>query len=152
MLLPVHPLLYTFRLQLAIDAVRCDSLPSLSRGDNEALCCGQDGGSASPTSRSFRVAHCGVVLCLGRQRAQERQTSRCRWFFILHSKIKPAAPARPGINSSTKEQCIFKARPAKRHVYFKPCKKLLDVVEESVEEDSWDAPMGASTTESDTNN
>ena len=77
-------------------------------------------------------------------------------FFILHSKIKPAAPARPGINSSTKEQCIFKARPAKRHVYFKPCKKLLeklvDLVEESVEEDSWDAPMGASTTESDTNN
>ena len=73
-------------------------------------------------------------------------------FFILHSKIKPAAPARPGINSTTKEQCIFKARPAKRHVYFKPCKKLLDVVEESVEEDSWDAPMGASTTESDTNN
>jgi nucleoid DNA-binding protein len=42
---------------------------------------------------------------------------------------KPATKARPGINPFTKQETIFKAKPAHNVVKIKPLKKLKDMVE-----------------------
>merc|ERR1712025_972062 len=42
----------------------------------------------------------------------------------LKLKVKPAAPARKGVNPFTKEPCVFKARPASKTVRALPMKKL----------------------------
>ena len=39
-------------------------------------------------------------------------------------KVKPAAPARKGVNPFTKEPCVFKARPASKTVKALALKKL----------------------------
>ena len=43
-------------------------------------------------------------------------------------KRKPATPARPGINPFTKEQVMFKAKPARNVVKVRPLKALKDMV------------------------
>eukprot|EP00927_Polykrikos_kofoidii_P051769 TRINITY_DN4555_c0_g2_i8.p1 TRINITY_DN4555_c0_g2~~TRINITY_DN4555_c0_g2_i8.p1 ORF type:complete len:116 (+),score=12.69 TRINITY_DN4555_c0_g2_i8:119-466(+) len=42
----------------------------------------------------------------------------------LKLKVKPAAPARKGVNPFTKEPCVFKARPASKAVKALALKKL----------------------------
>merc|ERR1739841_292395 len=46
----------------------------------------------------------------------------------LKLKVKPAAPARKGVNPFTKEPCVFKARPASKTVKALPMKKLKELV------------------------
>jgi nucleoid DNA-binding protein len=41
---------------------------------------------------------------------------------------KPATPARKGINPFTKEETMFKAKPARNVVKVRPLKKLKDIV------------------------
>ena len=40
---------------------------------------------------------------------------------------KPATPARKGINPFTKEECVFKARPARNVIKVRPLKALKDM-------------------------
>ena len=42
--------------------------------------------------------------------------------------VKPATKARKGINPFTKEEVMFKAKPARRVVKVRPLKKLKDMV------------------------
>merc|ERR1712070_948035 len=46
----------------------------------------------------------------------------------LKLKVRPAAPARKGVNPFTKEPCVFKARPASKTVKAYPMKKLKGMV------------------------
>merc|ERR1711981_397811 len=46
----------------------------------------------------------------------------------LKLKVKPAAPARKGVNPFTKEPCVFKARPASKTVRALPMKKLKGLI------------------------
>merc|ERR1719327_1703443 len=46
----------------------------------------------------------------------------------LKLKVKPAAPARKGVNPFTKEPCVFKAKPASKTVRALPMKKLKEMV------------------------
>merc|ERR1712233_150323 len=46
----------------------------------------------------------------------------------LKLKVKPATPARKGLNPFTKEPCVFKAKPASKTVKVLPLKKFKDMV------------------------
>merc|ERR1719397_2389254 len=46
----------------------------------------------------------------------------------LKLKVKPARPARKGVNPFTKEPCVFKARPASKTVKVYPMKKLKEAI------------------------
>merc|ERR1711924_536955 len=46
----------------------------------------------------------------------------------LKLKVKPATPARKGVNPFTKEPCVFKAKPASRAVRALALKKLKEAV------------------------
>merc|ERR1711937_40963 len=46
----------------------------------------------------------------------------------LKLKVKPAKPARKGVNPFTKEPCVFKARPASKTVKVYPMKKLKEAI------------------------
>merc|ERR1711879_81724 len=46
----------------------------------------------------------------------------------LKLKKKPARPARKGVNPSTKEPCVFKAKPASKTVRALPMKKLKEMI------------------------
>merc|ERR1712019_202427 len=49
---------------------------------------------------------------------------------VLNMKLKkkPATPARKGVNPSTKEPCVFKAKPASKTVRAFPMKKLKEMI------------------------
>merc|ERR1719295_1886917 len=46
----------------------------------------------------------------------------------LKLKVKPATPARKGVNPFTKEPCVFKAKPASKNVRTLALKKLKEAV------------------------
>merc|ERR1711879_722828 len=46
----------------------------------------------------------------------------------LKLKVKPATPARKGVNPFTKEPCVFKAKPASKKVRALALKKLKEAV------------------------
>merc|ERR1712048_843628 len=46
----------------------------------------------------------------------------------LKLKVKPATPARKGVNPFTKEPCVFKAKPASKAVKALALKKLKEAV------------------------
>merc|ERR1712003_250281 len=46
----------------------------------------------------------------------------------LKRKLKPAVPARKGVNPFTKEPCVFKAKPASKTVRGLAMKKLKEMV------------------------
>merc|ERR1711978_314268 len=46
----------------------------------------------------------------------------------LKLKVKPATPARKGVNPFTKEPCVFKAKPASKAVRALALKKLKEAV------------------------
>jgi nucleoid DNA-binding protein len=48
---------------------------------------------------------------------------------LLKIKVtrKPATPARKGINPFTKEECVFKAKPARNVIKVRPLKALKDM-------------------------
>jgi len=47
--------------------------------------------------------------------------------FKIEVKHKPATKARKGINPFTKEETVFKAKPARRSVKIRPLKKVKDM-------------------------
>merc|ERR1711953_364303 len=49
-------------------------------------------------------------------------------YLNLKLKVKPATPARKGVNPFTKEPCVFKAKPASKTVKVLPMKKLKDLM------------------------
>merc|ERR1719145_451546 len=49
-------------------------------------------------------------------------------YLNLKLKVKPATPARKGVNPFTKEPCVFKAKPASKTVKVLPLKKLKDLM------------------------
>merc|ERR1712193_348469 len=49
-------------------------------------------------------------------------------YLNLKLKVKPATPARKGVNPFTKEPCVFKANPASKTVKALPMKKLKEMV------------------------
>merc|ERR1712167_431778 len=49
-------------------------------------------------------------------------------FLNLKLKVKPATPARKGVNPFTKAPCVFKAKPASKTVKVLPMKKLKELV------------------------
>merc|ERR1719453_1542798 len=46
----------------------------------------------------------------------------------LKLKVRPAQPARKGVNPFTKEPCVFKAKPASKTVRGLSLKKLKDLI------------------------
>lgn len=48
-------------------------------------------------------------------------------FFKIEVKSKPATKARKGINPFTKEEVVFKAKPARRAVKIRPLKKVKEM-------------------------
>merc|ERR1712190_255141 len=46
----------------------------------------------------------------------------------LKLKVRPARPARKGVNPFTKEPCVFKAKPASKTVRVLPMKKLKEII------------------------
>merc|ERR1719261_674360 len=46
----------------------------------------------------------------------------------LKLKVRPARPARKGVNPFTKEPCVFKAKPASKTVKAFPMKKLKEAI------------------------
>ena len=48
--------------------------------------------------------------------------------FKIQTKRKPATKARKGINPFTKEETMFKAKPARTVIKIRPLKKLKDMV------------------------
>merc|ERR1719444_48712 len=49
-------------------------------------------------------------------------------YLNLKLKVKPATPARKGVNPFTKEPCVFKAKAASKTVKALPMKKLKDMM------------------------
>merc|ERR1711959_34637 len=49
-------------------------------------------------------------------------------FINLKLKVRPATPARKGVNPFTKEPCVFKAKPASKTVKGFPMKKLKEMI------------------------
>ncbi len=48
--------------------------------------------------------------------------------FMIQTTRKPATKARKGINPFTKEETIFKAKPARTVIKIRPLKKMKDMV------------------------
>merc|ERR1711959_247404 len=48
--------------------------------------------------------------------------------FNMKLKVKPASPARKGVNPFTKEPCVFKAKPASKTVKVFPMKKFKEMI------------------------
>ena len=48
--------------------------------------------------------------------------------FKIQTKRKPATKARKGINPFTKEETMFKAKPARTVIKIRPLKKMKDMV------------------------
>ncbi len=48
--------------------------------------------------------------------------------FKIQTTRKPATKARKGINPFTKEETIFKAKPARTVIKIRPLKKMKDMV------------------------
>merc|ERR1719389_593274 len=67
---------------------------------------------------------------LGLAAAQIKKTGsfKVAGMLNLKLKVKPATPARKGVNPFTKEPCVFKAKPASKTVRALPMKKLKTMV------------------------
>merc|ERR1712187_1109347 len=73
----------------------------------------------------------GVVEAMGGVAADQLKTSgsfKIAGALNLKLKLKPATPARKGVNPFTKEPCVFKAKPASKTVKAFPMKKLKELI------------------------
>merc|ERR1711990_1166883 len=68
------------------------------------------------------------LLVLGAAQLKKTGSFKVAGMLNLKLKVKPAAPARKGVNPFTKEPCVFKARPASKTVRALPMKKLKTMV------------------------
>merc|ERR1712100_323930 len=68
------------------------------------------------------------VLGLAAVQLKQHGSFKVANMLNLKLKVKPATPARKGVNPFTKEPCVFKARPASRTVKAYPMKKLKEAI------------------------
>merc|ERR1719161_2579696 len=68
------------------------------------------------------------LLVLAAAQLKKTGSFKVAGMLNLKLKVKPAAPARKGVNPFTKEPCVFKARPASKTVRALPMKKLKEMV------------------------
>merc|ERR1712093_945837 len=68
------------------------------------------------------------VVGLAAQQLKKNGKFKFGTFINLKLKVKPATPARKGVNPFTKEPCVFKAKPASKIVKGFPMKKLKELV------------------------
>merc|ERR1712167_113527 len=68
------------------------------------------------------------VLGLAAAQLKTNGTFKVAGMLNLKLKVKPATPARKGVNPFTKEPCVFKAKPASKTVRALPMKKLKELV------------------------
>merc|ERR1719217_1972398 len=68
------------------------------------------------------------LLGLGAAELKKNGSFKVAGMLNLKLKVKPAAPARKGVNPFTKEPCVFKARPASKTVRALPMKKLKNMI------------------------
>merc|ERR1719454_2573272 len=68
------------------------------------------------------------VMALAAQEMKKNGSFKIGGALNLKLKIKPARPARKGVNPFTKEPCVFKAKPASKTVKAFPMKKLKEAI------------------------
>merc|ERR1712093_92165 len=68
------------------------------------------------------------VVSLAAQQLKKNGKFKLGTFINLKLKVKPATPARKGVNPFTKEPCVFKAKPASKTVKGFPMKKLKEMI------------------------
>merc|ERR1711881_192589 len=68
------------------------------------------------------------VVALAAQELKKKGSFKIGNALNLKLKVKPARPARKGVNPFTKEPCVFKAKPASKTVKVFAMKKLKDAI------------------------
>merc|ERR1711988_490526 len=68
------------------------------------------------------------LLGLAAAQVKKNGSFKVAGMLNLKLKVKPARPARKGVNPFTKEPCVFKARPASKTVKVYPMKKLKEAI------------------------
>merc|ERR1712139_266772 len=68
------------------------------------------------------------IASVAADQLKKNGTFKIGGFLNLKLKVKPASPARKGVNPFTKEPCVFKAKPASKTVKVLPMKKLKELV------------------------
>merc|ERR1711985_92970 len=68
------------------------------------------------------------LLVLAAAQLKKTGSFKVAGMLNLKLKVKPATPARKGVNPFTKEPCVFKAKPASKTVRALPMKKLKTMV------------------------
>merc|ERR1719235_2690798 len=68
------------------------------------------------------------VLGLAAAQTKANGSFKVAGMFNMKLKVKPAKPARTGMNPFTKEPCVFKAKSASRTVRVLPMKKLKEMM------------------------
>merc|ERR1712072_894854 len=68
------------------------------------------------------------VVGLAAQQLKKNGKFKFGTFINLKLKVRPATPARKGVNPFTKEPCVFKAKPASKTVKGFPMKKLKEMI------------------------
>merc|ERR1719162_916842 len=69
----------------------------------------------------------GVVV-LAAEQLKKSGSFKIAGMLNLKLKVRPAKPARKGLNPFTKEPCVFKAKPASKTVRAMPMKKLKEMI------------------------
>merc|ERR1712100_97060 len=68
------------------------------------------------------------ILTLGATQLKKNGAFKLAGMLNLKLKVKPASPARKGVNPFTKEPCVFKAKPASKTVKVIAMKKIKEAV------------------------
>merc|ERR1712185_511715 len=68
------------------------------------------------------------LLSLAAAQVKKNGAFKVGGMLNLKLKVKPATPARRGVNPFTKEPCVFKAKPASKTVKVYPMKKLKEAI------------------------
>merc|ERR1712146_39765 len=68
------------------------------------------------------------VMTLAAEQMKKSGSFKLAGMLNLKLKVRPATPARKGVNPFTKEPCVFKAKPTSKTVKAIPMKKLKGMV------------------------
>ena len=68
------------------------------------------------------------VMAVGATELKKNGKFKLAGMMTLKLKVKPATPARKGVNPFTKEPCVFKAKPASKTVKALPLAKFKNTV------------------------
>merc|ERR1712173_307144 len=66
----------------------------------------------------------GAVVDIAAKELKKTGSFKFAGVFNMKLKMKPAVPARKGVNPFTKEPCVFKAKPKSQTVRVLPLKKF----------------------------